>query len=118
MSEPDGVDGGEQRGGDGGGRGEEALGEAEDGEQAGCGDGGDEQPCGEDVVSGNVPERTEKNVGERRVGVGIARNDLAGAVEVQRRGDVVAALVPVVGEAEEGEMREGDGGEEDREEDR
>jgi hypothetical protein len=40
-------------------------------------------------------------------------NERAGAKEVPRRGDVVAALVPEVGQAEQCEVREVDGGEED-----
>ncbi len=38
------------------------------------------------------------------MGVGEVGNQLAGVVEVQRRGNVVAALVPVVGQMEQGQM--------------
>ncbi len=117
LGEPDGVDGGEEGGGEGGGCVEEALGEAEDGEEGGGGDGGDEEARGEDVVADDVPEGAEEDVGDGRVGVGVVRDDLAVAVEVEGRGDVVAALVPVVGEMEEGEVAEGHGGEEQDEED-
>ena len=50
------------------------------------------------------------------VGDGGLRDEGAGAEEVPGGGDVVAALVPEVGEAEEGEMREIDEDEEEREE--
>ena len=60
-------------------------------------------------------EAGEQDGRQRRVGVGDGglRDEGAGAEEVQRGGDVVAALVPEVGEAEEGEVREEDGGEEE-----
>ena len=47
-----------------------------------------------------------------RVGEGGLGNERAGAEEVPRGGDVVAGLVPEVGEAEEGDVREIDGREE------
>ncbi len=52
------------------------------------------------------------------MGVGEMRNQLAGVIEVQRGWNVVAALVPEVGQAEQREVSEGDGGEEQDEEDR
>jgi hypothetical protein len=94
----------------------EALGQAEDGEQRGRGDGGDGEARGEDVDSDDVPERSEDDVGEGRMGVGEVRDELAGAEEVERGGDVVAAFVPEVGELEESEMAERYGKEEEGEE--
>ena len=49
----------------------------------------------------NMPEQAECDVREGRMGVGEVGNELAGAVEIEGGGDVVAAFVPVVGEAEE-----------------
>jgi len=118
LGEPDGVDGGEEGDGDGGSSVEEPLGETEDGKEAGGGEGSDEQAGREDVEAYDVPERAEEDVGQRRVGVGEVRDQLAGVVEVQSRGNVVAALVPEVRKVKQGEMGEGDGCEEQEEEDR
>ena len=69
---------------------------------------------------GTKPERChqrgEQDGGQRRVGVGGGglRDEGAGAEEVPRGGDVVAALVPEVGQAEQGEVGEVDGDEEER----
>jgi hypothetical protein len=70
------------------------------------------------VVAEEVPECAEDDVRKRRVGVGEVRDQPAVVVKVQRSGDVVAAFIPKVGEAEEGEVGEDDREEEKRIEDR
>ena len=116
LGEPDGVDGREEGDGYGSRRAEEALGEAEDGQECSGSEGaGGEARC-EDAVAGKVPEGAEDDVGKRRVRVGELGDEGEAVVEVERGGDVVTAFVPEVGETEEGEVREGDCGEEEREE--
>jgi hypothetical protein len=112
LGEPDGVYGGEDRKTDGCRRAEQALGEPEDRQQTGCGEGADEQAGGHNMVAHQVPEGAEQDVRQRRVGVGELRDELAGVIEVQRGRDVIAALVPVVRQAQQGGVAEGDGGEE------
>jgi hypothetical protein len=112
LGVPDGVDGGEQGDSEGRDVAEQPLGEAEDGQQAGRGEGTDREAGDEDVESEGVPERAQDDAGQRCVGVGKVRDEGAGMVEVQRGGDVVATFVPEVGQVEQGEMAERDGGEE------
>jgi hypothetical protein len=116
LREPDGVDGGEEREGEGCAGVEEAGGQAVDGRKGGGGDGADGDPGDQNAGAGDVPERAEEDVRQRWVGVGEVRDEGESVVEVERGGDVVAAFVPVVGEAEEGEVVEGDEGEKCREE--
>ena len=116
MGEPDGVDGCEERDGYGSGGAEEALGEAEDGQKGTGSEGADHEARCEDVVAGDVPEGAEDYVGQGRVCVGELGDEGEAVVEVERGGDVVAAFVPEVGEAEESEVCKGYCGEEEREE--
>ncbi len=77
--------------------------ELEDGEQGGRGDHADEGAGAADDVAGEMPPGGEQDGGQRRVGVGDGGlgDEGAGAEEVPGGGDVVAGLVPEVGEAEE-----------------
>ena len=110
LGKPDGVDGGEdRRGGAGEGSGEVAP-EPIDGKE-GCGrDHADEGAGAADDEAREVPPAGEQDGGEGRVGVGEGGDGDQGAVaeEVQGRGDVVAALIPEVGEAQEGPVAEED----------
>jgi len=116
LCEPDRVDRRKERYGDCGGGVEQMLREAEDGEQgSGC-EGADKESRREDMEASEVPERAEQDVRQRRMGVGEVRNELAGMEEVERGGDVVAALIPEVRQAQKCEVREGYGGKEQREE--
>ncbi len=116
MGKPDGVDCGEKDGcrcyGSGGERSCELI-EAEEG---GGADHADEGAGSADDVAGEVPPGGEEDGGERGVGVGGGGlgDEGAGAEEVPGGGDVVAGLVPEVGEAEEGVVGEVDGYEEER----
>jgi hypothetical protein len=49
------------------------------------------------------------------IGLGARRNHVAGAKEVVRCGDIVAGLIPVVGQAQQGQVREVDAHEQQRE---
>ena len=120
LGVPDGVGGGEDGDGGGGEFAEEAAGEAVDGEQGGGGDEADEGAGAAGDVAGDVPGAGEEERGQRRVGVGDGglRDQGAGAEEVQRGGDVIAAFVPEVGEAEESEVAKVDRDEEERVENR
>jgi hypothetical protein len=86
--------------------------QSKDGGEGRGGDGADEKTRGKDVQADDVPEGAQQNVRQRRMGVGELRNQPAVMVEVQRRGDVIAALVPVVGKAKQREMAERNDGEE------
>ena len=87
---------------------EEALRQPEDCGQPGGGDGADTQARRQNVQSDDVPKRAEQDVRQRRVRVGELRDEPAVMVEVQRGRNVVAALVPVVGQAEQGQVAERD----------
>ena len=115
MREPDGVGGGEQSNDRGGEISGEAAREAEDGEQGGCGDDAEEGAGAADDEAGEMPPGGEEDGGERRVGVGEGgpRDEGAGAEEVKGGRDVVAALVPEVGQTEQGPMAEIDRDKED-----
>ena len=69
------------------------------------------------MVSRDVPECAENNIRQRRVGVGEVRDQPAVMVKVERGGDVVAGFVPVIREAQESKVREGDYGEKEWKED-
>ncbi len=116
LREPDWVDGGEETVTAATAVVGEVSCEVEDAEQRGGGDHADEGAGSADDESGEVPPAGEEDGGQRRVGVGDGglRDEGAGAEEVPRGGDVVAGLVPEVGEAEEGEVGEVDGDEEER----
>ena len=105
LRKPDGIDRREQRGGNRCGSSEQLAREAVDGQQSGGGDGCDKDSRSQNVVANDVPERSQKDIGQRRMSVGKVRNQRAGAVEVQCGGDVVTALVPVVGQAEQRPVR-------------
>ena len=70
LREPDGVDRGEQGGGDGGGCAEQVAGEAIDGEQRGGGDHADEGARAAGDEAGEVPPAGEQDGRQRRVRVG------------------------------------------------
>ena len=115
LREPDGVDGGKDDESDGGGEGEERASELVDGEEGGGGDHADESAGSAHDVAGEMPPGREDDGGEGRVSVSESglRDERAGAVEVPCGGDVVAGLVPEVGEAEESVVGEVDGDEEE-----
>ena len=116
LREPDGIDGSEQRGGDRGGRAQQVAREPEDGEQRGGGDHADEGARAAGNEARQAPPTGEQDGRQRRmrVGRGGDGDQRAGAEEVPRRGDVVAGLVPEVGQAQQREVGKIDGGEEDR----
>jgi hypothetical protein len=64
------------------------------------------------VQPNDVPERAEQDIGQWRVRVRELWNKPAMMVEVQRGRDVVSALIPVVGQTEQGDVAERDRGEE------
>ena len=113
LGVPDGVERGEQRDGSCYGVAEQPLGEAEYCQQAGGGEGAYDESRGEDVQPKDVPQRAQHDVRERGVGVGIVGDQPAVVVEVQCGRDVIAALIPVVGQVEEREVAQRDGGEEE-----
>jgi len=94
---------------------EEILRKAKDCEQAGGSKGADQKARREDVVSRDVPERAEQDVGDRRVRIGEVRDEPAVAIKIQRSWNVIAGFVPEVRETEKRDVRERDGGEEERE---
>ena len=116
LREPDGEGGGEQGDDEGGEVSGEPAREAKDGEESGGGDDADEGAGAADDISGEVPPGGEEDRGERRMGVGDGglRDERAGAEEVEGGRDVIAALVPEVGEAEQCPMTEEDHYEEER----
>ena len=118
LGEPDGVDGGEDGGDDGCGCAGEVASDAVDGEEGRPGDHADESAGSGDDESGEMPPCGEEDgwKGRVRVGDGGLGDEGSGAEEVPCSGDVVAALIPEVGEAEEGEVGEEDGDEEEGEE--
>jgi hypothetical protein len=116
LREPDRIDRCEQRYGEGCRWAEKFLGEAQDREQTSSGEGTDDEARRQNVKPGEVPKRTEDYVGQRWVRVGEVWNEPAVAVEVQRGRNVVAALVPEVGQAQKGKMADHDSGVEDSEE--
>jgi hypothetical protein len=82
--------------------------EAVDGEQ---GRGGDDQlgePGGERGEAGELPPQREIERWERRVSVGerAEGNQRAGAEEIVGGRDVIAGLVPVIGQPQQSEVRE------------
>ena len=116
LREPDWIASSENGDGESGGRAEKILCEPKDCEQAGGSEGAGKKARRKDVVSRDVPERAEQDVGQRWMCVGVVRDDPAVMVEVERGRDVVTGFVPEIREAEKREMRERDGGEEEREE--
>ncbi len=118
LREPDGVEAREQHGPEGdGGRAHQAHGQPPHPEQRERGH--QQHGLARDfgIEAGGLPAEREVDARERRVGVGESGcgDQRAGAEEVPCRGNVVAGLVPVVGQAQQREMGQIERHEDDRE---
>ena len=113
---PDRIDGGEQSGGNRGACAQQVARKAEDSEQSGGRDHADEGARSAGDKAREMPPARQQDRRQRRVRVGHRGdgNQRAGAEEVPRRRDVVSALVPEVGQAQQRQVRQVDGGKEDR----
>jgi hypothetical protein len=118
LGEPDGVDGGEEGSGEGGGDSGKAADEAVDGREGGGADEADKGAGGEDREAKEAPPAGEEDGRQRGVGVrsGGLGDEGAGVEEVPGGGDVVAGLVPEIGEMQQRDMGQEDGGEGEGEE--
>ena len=116
LRKPDWIEGGEQRRSDGGARAQQVARQAKNCEQGRCGHHADEGACPAGDKARETPPARQQNRRQGRVRVGRRGdgNQRARAEEVPRRRDVVAALVPEVGQAQQRQVRQVDGGKEDR----
>src|ERR1017187_8597247 len=94
LREPDGIDGGEQRGGDRGGRAQQVARQPIDSEQRASRDHAEESARPARHEAREAPPSREQNRGQRRVRVAERGegDQGAGAEEVPRGRDVIAAL--------------------------
>jgi hypothetical protein len=117
LREPDGIESGEKRscGSDRDLAGD-AMGETVDRQEAGGGDDQLGEPCGERSEAGDLPPQGEVKGRERRVRIRerAVWNQRAGAEEIVGGRDIVAGLVPVVGEAQQREVGEIEGDKDER----
>jgi len=118
LDEPDGINGGERHGPESDrGNAHQAHSQSPDRRKAKGGN--DEHGLARDLgkKARGLPPQRQIDAGQRGMSVGRRGegNQRAGVKEVQRRGDVVAGLVPVVWQGEQGEVAQVERREDDRE---